>query len=65
MHNIAYLGAAIFQNEQRMDQAGNVDIGSTLFADSHPIAGLVMKVGYFVYSPICWVVDLIVEGAED
>jgi RHS repeat-associated protein len=58
LHNIAnYLGIG------DKEQSASVDVGNTIFADSHGgFMGNAMKISYLARNPICWMVDILVNG---
>ena len=58
LHNVAYyLGIG------NKTSAESVDIGKTIFADSHDdIMGYGMKLSYVLYNPVCFICDLITNG---
>jgi len=63
LHNIAYAGASILGLDSFKASAESVDIGKTVFDDSHK--GFIehaLKTPYIVLFPITAVIDLFING---
>ena len=63
LHNIAYAGASILGPDSFKASAESVDIGKTVFDDSHK--GFIehaLKTPYIVLFPITAVIDLFING---
>ena len=63
LHNVAYVGSSVLGLDRYAAMAQSVDVGKTLFADSH--GGLIehgMKVSYLLLNPLNAIIDMIING---
>jgi len=61
VHNVAYVFYSVLKNDQKVEDAKSVDVGRTIFADSHGKMSDLMQFSYMSRGIISWVIDFVVQ----
>ena len=64
LHNIAFFASLPFGETSFKEQAKSVNVGNTIFSDSHKILSTGMRATYLTRGLVVWLIDYLIEQAN-